>query len=65
MPWPRFAAFNAAGGVGWAASIGGLGYAVGTRAESTLSLLALLAAAAVVLAVASHLALRRMRGRPR
>jgi membrane protein DedA with SNARE-associated domain len=63
MPWPRFFLFNAAGGIGWAVTIASLGYVVGTKAESTLSLLALLAAAAVVLAIASHLALRRMRGR--
>ena len=61
MPWRRFAVFNAAGGCAWALTIGCVGYAVGTRAQSTLSLLAALAAAAVLLAVVSHLALRRMR----
>jgi membrane-associated protein len=65
MPWRRFAVFNAAGGCTWALTIAGLGYVVGARAQSTLSLLAALAAAAVVLAVVSHLAFRRMQRRSR
>ena len=60
MPWPRFFAFNAAGGICWALTIGALGYFVGNRAESALSFVSLLAGTAVVLAVISHFALRRM-----
>ena len=61
MPWPRFFAFNAAGGICWAVTIGSLGYIVGDRAESALSLVSLLAGTTVVLAIVSHLVLRRMR----
>jgi membrane protein DedA with SNARE-associated domain len=61
MPWPRFFAFNAAGGICWALTIGALGYFVGNRAESALSFVSLLAGTAVVLAVISHFVLRRMR----
>jgi membrane protein DedA with SNARE-associated domain len=61
MPWPRFFAFNAAGGICWAFTIGALGYFVGNRAESALSFVSLLAGTAVMLAVISHFVLRRMR----
>ena len=60
MRWRRFAAFNAAGGIAWALAISLLGYVVGTGAESTLGPAGGLVAAAVVLAVAGHYALRRM-----
>jgi membrane protein DedA with SNARE-associated domain len=63
MPWPRFFAFNAAGGICWALTIGALGYFVGNRAESALSFVSLLAGTAILLAVISHFALRRMRKR--
>jgi membrane protein DedA with SNARE-associated domain len=61
MPWPRFFAFNAAGGICWAITIASLGYIVGDRAESALSFVSLLAGTTVVLAIASHFVLRRMR----
>jgi membrane-associated protein len=65
MSWPRFAVFNAAGGIGWATSVGALGYVVGQKAQSTLGAVTLLAAAAIVLALVAHLGLRRMGGRAR
>lgn len=36
MPWPRFLAWNAAGGIAWAVSVGLLGYLVGHAAVAVL-----------------------------
>lgn len=36
MPWPKFLAWNAAGGITWAISIGVLGYLVGQAAVAVL-----------------------------
>ena len=60
MRWRRFFVFNAAGGIVWATGISLLGYLVGHSAEGPIGLLSGLVATAVVLAGASHYALRRM-----
>ncbi len=36
MRWRTFAAFNALGGIGWAASVGGAAYALGTAGAHAL-----------------------------
>jgi membrane-associated protein len=36
MPWPRFLAWNAAGGIAWAVSIGALAYFVGEAAAAVI-----------------------------
>ncbi|MFI5690784.1 DedA family protein [Kribbella sp. NPDC051586] len=54
MPYPRFLAANAAGGIAWSATIGIVAYKVGDNADKIfgrVSLWALVAIAAVVLAL--------------
>jgi membrane protein DedA with SNARE-associated domain len=61
MPWRRFLLWNALGGVGWAASIGGAAYLLGRTASGSLGAIGLVAAA-VALAVN---VVRRLRQRQR
>ena len=49
MPWRSFVAWNAAGGICWAASIGGGAYLLGAAARGAFGLLGLAVGAAVVL----------------
>lgn len=60
MRWPRFLAFNAAGGILWAALYGGGAYLFGTRIKAVLGPIGLgLGAVALVLAVAGAWFLHR------
>jgi membrane protein DedA with SNARE-associated domain len=54
MPWRRFLLWNALGGIGWAATIGSIAYAVGQSASGSLGAIGFAGAAiaAVVYAVA-------------
>jgi membrane protein DedA with SNARE-associated domain len=58
-PWPRFLAWNAAGGICWAVSIGLLAFVAGDAAARVLSWAGLGAAALVLLAVLAVWAWRR------
>jgi membrane protein DedA with SNARE-associated domain len=60
MPWRRFFVFNALGGIGWAASMSTVGYVAGRQAENLITLIAVLVAVAVLLAVGGHFGLRRL-----
>ncbi len=51
MPWPRFLAWNAAGGIGWAVTIGLLAYFVGEAAIAVLHAAGYVALGVVVAAV--------------
>jgi membrane protein DedA with SNARE-associated domain len=51
MPWRRFAAWNAAASVSWAAAVGGLAYAVGAAGAHWVAI----AGVAVTVAAAAHL----------
>lgn len=57
--WPRFLAWNAAGGACWAASIGLLAFMLGAEAGHVLSWAGLAAAALVLIAVVAVWAWRR------
>lgn len=63
MRWPTFLAYNAAGGIGWAASIGLLAYVAGDTAERIVRTagIAGLAAAVVAAAVVWWILRRRRR----
>ena len=39
MPWPGFLLWNALGGIAWAATIGGLGYALGRSVSGSLGVI--------------------------
>ena len=39
MPWPRFLVWNALGGIAWAATIGGLAYALGRSVAGSLGVI--------------------------
>ena len=60
MPWRRFVVFNALGGIGWAVSISTLGYVAGRSADTVVEIEGLLGLVVIVLAVVSHLWLRRL-----
>ena len=51
MPWPRFLAYNAAGGIVWAAAYGSVAYAFGRAAADAISHYGLYAAGAIVVLV--------------
>jgi membrane-associated protein len=62
MPWPKFLAWNAAGGIAWAVSIGLLGYLAGQAAVAvlhTLGYVALGLFAVVVIALVAWAVFRR------
>lgn len=50
MPWPRFALYNATGGVLWACVMGVLGYTLGASVIGPLGIAGLVGASAIVLA---------------
>ena len=52
MPWPRFALYNATGGVLWATAMGLLGYGLGASVTGPLGIAGLAGAALVALVVA-------------
>jgi membrane protein DedA with SNARE-associated domain len=60
MRWRSFALWNAAGGVGWATTVGLLAYALGHAARTAVAVFGIAGAAAVVFAFAALL-LRRSR----
>jgi membrane-associated protein len=60
MPWRSFAAWNAAGGISWATTIGLVAYLVGNTATSVITAFGLFSLLAVMLAVAGSLLLRRL-----
>jgi membrane protein DedA with SNARE-associated domain len=60
MPWRRFVVFNGLGGIGWAVSISTLGYVAGRSADSVVEIAGLLGLVVIVLALVSHLWLRRL-----
>ncbi len=65
MPWPRFLAWNAAGGIAWATSVGVLAYFVGEAAIAvihTAGYVALGLFAVVVIAVVSWMLYKRRGG---
>lgn len=62
MPWPRFALWNALGGIAWASSVGLLAYVGGSASSSLVGGLGLGALAVVALAGAlAYLAKARLR----
>ena len=66
MPWPKFLAWNAAGGIAWATSVGVLAYFVGDAAIAVLhtaGYVALGVFAVVVIAVVAWMLLKRRRRR--
>jgi membrane-associated protein len=60
MPWRRFLLWNALGGVCWATSVGSLAYVLGSRAENAVQAIGAIGVVALLLAVAGHLAWRRL-----
>ena len=63
MPWRRFVAWNALGGIAWAATIGALSYALGQSAAGPLGTLGLLGLAGAALAHVGPRLARRRAGR--
>jgi membrane-associated protein len=64
MNWPRFAFWNAIGGVSWAASMGLLAYWIGSASSSLIAALGFVGLAAALVAAAGYVVMRR-RARPR
>jgi len=64
MPWPRFALWNALGGIAWATSLGLLAYWIGSTSSGVVGTIGLIGAAVAVVAVAGYLVTRRF-ARPR
>jgi membrane protein DedA with SNARE-associated domain len=64
MPWRTFAAWNAAGGITWAATMGLVAYFVGKTASSAIGAFGLFGLLAVVLAAAGRRFLRRHQANP-
>jgi len=64
MPWPRFALWNALGGIAWATSLGLLAYWIGSTSSGVFGTIGLIGAAVAVVAVAGYLVTRRF-ARPR
>lgn len=65
MPWPRFLFWNAAGGIGWATTVGLLAYFLGHSAGSAISSIGLYGLAAAAIAGGGLLLSRRRRRRSR
>jgi membrane protein DedA with SNARE-associated domain len=65
MKWQRFAFWNAAGGIGWAISVGTAAYLLGQAAATAFRTFGLIGAGIVVLAVAGLLVWHRLRIRTR
>ncbi|MEP6978450.1 MAG: DedA family protein [Thermoleophilia bacterium] len=65
MQWRRFAFWNAAGGIGWAISVGLAAYLLGQAAATAFKTVGLIGAGIVVLVIAGLLAWRWIRTRSR
>ena len=63
MKWRRFAFWNAAGGIGWAISVGTAAYLLGQAAASAFRTFGLVGAGIVVVAIAAFLVWHRFRTR--
>ncbi|MDX6512267.1 MAG: hypothetical protein QOE36_1771 [Gaiellaceae bacterium] len=63
MPWRRFVLWNALGGVGWASTVGGAAYLLGSTASSSLSLLGFIGIAIAIAAYGATRLRRRVRRR--
>jgi membrane protein DedA with SNARE-associated domain len=61
MRWPRFALWNALGGITWASSVGLLAYLVGSASSSLLSSLGLGGLAVALVGAFAYLATGRLR----
>jgi membrane-associated protein len=61
MPWRQFLFFNALGGVAWAASVGGLAYALGPAAERLIKAGGLAGVVVAALALLGYVVWRRSR----
>jgi membrane protein DedA with SNARE-associated domain len=59
MPWPRFFAWNALGGIAWATSVGLLAYFLGHAAENIFKIGGIAAAAFIVALVSFYVVWRR------
>ncbi len=64
MPWRSFAIWNAAGGMGWATSVGLIAYFAGQSAKSFLAAFAVYGLVSTAVAVIGGLVWRRRRDRP-
>jgi membrane-associated protein len=60
MPWPRFALWNALGGIAWATSLSLLVYGVGSASPSVFGTLGLVGLVAAVVAVLGYILTRRL-----
>jgi membrane-associated protein len=65
MPWPRFALWNALGGITWAASIGLLAYWIGSTSSSILGALGFVGLAVALAAAVAYVVTRRRARRRR
>jgi membrane-associated protein len=54
MPWRRFFACNAAGGIGWVVSVGMAAYVIGSTAKNAIVALGIVGLAGVVIGLAGH-----------
>ncbi|MBV9212376.1 MAG: DedA family protein [Actinobacteria bacterium] len=61
MSWPRFLAYNAAGGIGWATSVGLLAYWVGDSAKDLLGVFGVAGLVALAVAIVAVVLWRRRR----
>jgi membrane protein DedA with SNARE-associated domain len=54
MPWRRFFACNAAGGIGWVVSVGMAAYVIGSTAKNAIVALGIVGLVGVVIGLAGH-----------
>jgi membrane protein DedA with SNARE-associated domain len=59
MPWRRFFASNAAGGIGWVLTVGMAAYIIGSTAKNAIVALGIVGLIGVVIGVAGHAAWHR------
>jgi membrane-associated protein len=62
MPWPRFALWNALGGIAWATPLGLLAYWIGSTSSGVFGSIGLIGVAVAVVAVVGYIVTRRFAG---
>ena len=54
MPWPKFALYNAIGGVSWVVTVGLAAYTLGSAAKNAITALGLIGLFGLVVGIAGH-----------
>jgi len=54
MPWPKFALYNAIGGVSWVVTVGLAAYTLGSAAKNAITALGLIGLFGLVIGIAGH-----------